>query len=86
MRGQWGNKSYGVLQDEGGPSHLLFIIHHNSKCAIVVCHLLLQVAEEHGLEVQIGLPGAATAVAPTAAAAAAEPDLNARLAELKGAR
>lgn len=50
-----------------------------------VSALMQQVAEEHGLEVQIGLPGAATAVAAPAAAAA-EPDLNARLAELKGAR
>lgn len=50
-----------------------------------VTALMQQVADEHGLEVQIGLPGAATAVAAPAAAAA-EPDLNARLAELKGAR
>jgi charged multivesicular body protein 1 len=50
-----------------------------------VTALMQQVADEHGLEVQIGLPGAATAVAAPAAASA-EPDLNARLAELKGAR
>jgi hypothetical protein len=48
-----------------------------------VSALMLQVADEHGLELQIGLPGAATAVAAEPAAAP-EADLSTRLAELKG--
>lgn len=47
-----------------------------------VAALMQQVAEEHGLELSVGLPGAATAVAAPAAAAA-EPDLSARLADLR---
>jgi charged multivesicular body protein 1 len=47
-----------------------------------VTALMQQVAEEHGLELSVGLPGAATAVAGPAQAAA-EPDLSARLADLR---
>jgi charged multivesicular body protein 1 len=45
--------------------------------------LMQQVADEHGLELQIGLPGASTSIA-AAAQAAPEADLTSRLAELKG--
>ena len=51
-----------------------------------VAALLQQVADEHGLEVQLGLPAAGAAVAAPAAAVPAEKDdLSARLAELRGA-
>eukprot|EP00884_Botryococcus_braunii_P022534 jgi/Botrbrau1/8965/Bobra.0148s0077.1 len=46
--------------------------------------LLQQVADEHGLEVQLNLPQAGTQVAaPQAAPAAPESDLSARLAQLR---
>lgn len=45
--------------------------------------LAVQVADEHGLELQIGLPGASTGVAAQAQAAP-EADLSNRLAELRG--
>jgi charged multivesicular body protein 1 len=44
--------------------------------------LMQQVADEHGLEVQLGLPGASMAVAQQQAAP--QDNLSARLAELKG--
>ena len=51
-----------------------------------VAALLQQVADEHGLEVQLGLPAAGAAVAAPAAGVPAEKDdLSARLAELRGA-
>jgi len=48
-----------------------------------VSALMQQVADEHGLELQMGLPGASTASAAPAQAAP-EADLTSRLAELKG--
>ena len=48
-----------------------------------VSALMLQVADEHGLELQMGLPGASTAVAAQAQAAP-ENELQNRLAELRG--
>jgi len=51
-----------------------------------VAALLQQVADEHGLEVQLGLPAAEAAVAAAPAGVPAEKDdLSARLAELRGA-
>jgi len=51
-----------------------------------VSALLQQVADEHGLEVQLGMPAAGAAVAAPAAGVPAEKDdLSARLAELRGA-
>jgi charged multivesicular body protein 1 len=50
-----------------------------------VATLLQQVADEHGLEVQLGLPQAGVAAAaPAPAAAAKEDDLASRLAQLRG--
>eukprot|EP00877_Chromochloris_zofingiensis_P009351 jgi/Chrzof1/466/Cz01g16250.t1 len=46
-----------------------------------VTALIAQVADEHGLELQMGLPGASTSVP---AQATPEADLSSRLAELKG--
>jgi charged multivesicular body protein 1 len=48
-----------------------------------VSALMQQVADEHGLELQMGMPGASTAVAAQAAAAP-ENELQNRLAELRG--
>jgi charged multivesicular body protein 1 len=51
-----------------------------------VAALLQQVADEHGLEVQLGMPAAgATVAAPAVATPAEKDDLSARLAELRGA-
>ena len=50
-----------------------------------VATLLQAVADEHGLEVQLGLPQAgAAAVASASAAPAEKDDLSARLAQLRG--
>lgn len=51
-----------------------------------VSTLLQQVADEHGLEVQLNLPqaGAQVAAPPQAAPQSAEPDLSERLAQLRG--
>jgi charged multivesicular body protein 1 len=50
--------------------------------------LMQQVADEHGLEIQVGLPGASTSVPAMPQAAAAAPvdedPLSRRLAELRG--
>lgn len=51
-----------------------------------VATLLQQVADEHGLEVQLNLPqaGAQVAAPPQAAPQSTEPDLSERLAQLRG--
>lgn len=50
-----------------------------------VTALMQQVADEHGLEVQVGLPGASTSVPAAVQAAPTEQDpLSRRLAELRG--